>query len=93
MWKATVCAFLVAVVLTAAMMAHALNYGLMIPYPDPTPEQEATARYHEPISKGIFLAVTLAWLVTVLLAGGWVELAMKTFARMTGSGKPSRGEG
>jgi hypothetical protein len=69
-----------AVLLSAAFLAHGVGTGIAVPYPDPTPEQAAFERYHQRISLPLCLAAVVAWLaagaalaacaVRWLLAGG-----------------------
>jgi hypothetical protein len=70
-WKVVASLLIVAVLLSAAFMAHGLATGIGVPYPDPTPEQAASERYHEGLSQPLFLAAAASWLV----AGGAIAVA------------------
>ena len=58
----------VAVLLSAAFMAHIAATGIGVPYPDPTPTQAAYERYHLAISQPIFFAAGAAWLAVAVAA-------------------------
>jgi len=56
----------VAIIISAYFYLHAMVTGVNIPYPDPTPEQVAMEKYHQPILTRIFLLAVLAWASVVI---------------------------
>ncbi len=55
----------------AVFFGHAIWSGVLLPYPDPTPELAAKERFHRPISSAHFLATagsSAAYLVAAVVA-------------------------
>jgi len=53
--------FAVCGLLLLILMAHGVATGIVVPYPDPTPEQAAYERLHGKISDWLFGLTALAW--------------------------------
>lgn len=75
MWKVVVGLLALAITLSAIFMAHAVATGILIPYPDPTPQLAAYERFHRQISNPLLLTAVVAWLVAgvavAVCAGRW----------------------
>ena len=88
MFRLTAVFMLLAILISIAFFAHGLVTGIGIPYPDPTPEQQAFEQYHRPVSTELFHGAAFAWLATFV---AWiVELIAKSFAKRGPS--PQSGE-
>jgi len=82
--KVAVGLIVLAGLLTAVGMVHGVATGIGVPYPDPTPDQAAYERYHLGISKPLFLASGVAW----LLAGACAAACAGRWLLKGGRGEP-----
>jgi hypothetical protein len=84
MWKVVVSLLGIAVLLSLVFMAHGIVTGIVVPYPDPTPDQAIYERRHREISNILFLASGVAWLAMTCVGavgtGRWV-IRMSTAKR------------
>ena len=88
MYRLTAVFMLLAILISGTFMAHGLVTGVGIPYPDPTPEQQAYEQYHRPISTSLYHGAAFAWSANAVALLG--ELIVKLLRKPRPS--PQSGE-
>ncbi len=77
--KVTLALLVLSLGLAVAFLVHAIATGVVIPYPDPTPEQAAYERFHRPIGSALFLAAGASF--AAYLASAVVAVGLKMIGR------------
>lgn len=70
--KSTLALLAISILLILALTGHMIATGVGVPYQDPTPEQAAFERFHNPIAMSLMVGSALSILATLACGMAWI---------------------